>query len=345
MSKPVLSLSVLLKYLQLALLLSILLYFGKTLFIPLFYGLFIAIVMFPLCRWLEQKKWPRGLAIALCLFIVTILIAALILLFVLELKALGKDWPLLQSKIEPALVELQTWINDRVGDIVSPKENWMQATAGLVNNAGSFLQGTLAVTANTLFTMMMVPVYTALFLYSRGTFVRFLELLAGEKLLPQLRSVLHQTATTYHKYIKGMVLVYLVVGALNSIGLLILGVPHAILFGMLTAIMTIIPYLGILVSALLPISVAWLTTGSVWIAVGVIAVFAFVQYLEANVIFPKIVGAQLNINTWATLVAIIAGGIVWGVSGMILFIPFVAIIKIATDHNKDWEALNTLLKR
>jgi predicted PurR-regulated permease PerM len=142
-----------------------------------------------------------------------------------------------------------------------------------------------------------------------------------------------------------MVLVYIIVGVLNSIGLMALGIKHAILFGMLTAIMTIIPYIGIIVSALLPVSIAWTTKDSIWYPIGVVAVFSFVQYLEANVIFPKVVGAQLNVSTWATLVAILAGGILWGVSGMVLFIPFVAILKIVTDHVEEWKGINVLLSR
>ena len=138
---------------------------------------------------------------------------------------------------------------------------------------------------------------------------------------------------------------YLVVGTLNSIGLLLLGVDHAILFGMLTAFMTMIPYVGIIISSLLPITVAWVTTNSVFYPLGVIAIFAFVQYLENSVIFPKIVGQQLNVSSWAILVALIAGGIVWGVSGMVLFMPFVAILKIISGYIEEWKPLNILLSR
>lgn len=94
--------------------------------------------------------------------------------------------------------------------------------------------------------------------------------------------------------------------------------------------MTIIPYLGIIISALLPITIAWITKDSIWYPIGVVGVFILVQYLEANVIFPKVVAKQLNISTWATLVAIIAGGILWGMSGMILFIPFLGMLKLVT---------------
>jgi predicted PurR-regulated permease PerM len=142
-----------------------------------------------------------------------------------------------------------------------------------------------------------------------------------------------------------MIFVYLIVGTLNSIGLLILGVKHAILFGMLCAIMTIIPYIGIFVSALLPISVIWLQTGSVWYPLGVVGIFSFVQYLEANVIFPKVVGSQLNVSTMAMLVAIILGGMVWGVAGMVLFIPMVTILKIVSMHIEAMKPLSLLISR
>ena len=142
-----------------------------------------------------------------------------------------------------------------------------------------------------------------------------------------------------------MTLVYIIVGILNSIGLFALGVRNAILFGFLCSVMTIIPYIGIFISALLPISIIWLETNNVWYPLGVIAVFSIVQYLEANVIFPKVVGTQLEVSTLAMLVAVIAGGIIWGVAGMILFIPFLAILKIISDHIKEWKPLNVLLSR
>jgi predicted PurR-regulated permease PerM len=142
-----------------------------------------------------------------------------------------------------------------------------------------------------------------------------------------------------------MLLVYLIVGLLNSIGLLALGVKYALLFGMLTAIMTIIPYVGIIVSASIPVGVAFITKDSVWYPAGVVLVFSFVQYLEANVIFPKVVGTQLNVSTWAMLIAIVLGGLLWGVSGMVLFIPFVAILKIVSAHFEALAPLHLLLNR
>ena len=135
------------------------------------------------------------------------------------------------------------------------------------------------------------------------------------------------------------------VGVLNSIGLLLLGIENAIVYGLIAALMTIIPYIGIFISAAIPVSIAYLTKDSMWYPIGVIVIFTVVQYLEANVIYPKVVGAQLNLSTWATLVGIVIGTIIWGIAGMILITPLLAILKIVSDYIPQWKPVNLLLNR
>jgi predicted PurR-regulated permease PerM len=330
------------KYLQAIFFTGVILYFGKTLFIPLFFGLLVAIVMFPVCRWFENKGWHKSLAITACLLIVTILFAALFAILVWQLNVFSKDAPAILRKLEAVLQQLQVWMIENIAMTTDLQNNWPERLSGTL---GIILQSTVQATINTVFILFLTPVYTALFMYHRKVFVQYLKLITPAKFKPQLDAVLQQTIHTYFNYIKGMVLVYLIVGTLNSIGLFALGVKHPVLFGMLCAIMTIIPYIGIVISALLPISLVWLETGNVLYPLGVVAVFGFVQYLEANIIFPKVVGTQLHISTLAMLVAIIAGGIIWGVAGMVLFIPFVAILKIISDHIEGWEPINLLLSR
>lgn len=336
----------LLKFVQIVFFSAAILYFGSGLFIPMLYGLLIAIVLYPVCQWLERHRWPRSLAVALGLLIVIILFLALVLLLVMQVNAFRKDLPELITRLKPSLLQLQVWLESSFGISLPAQEEWWRNTVhSFGNDAGNIAKNVVAATGSTFFTLFLVPVYAALFLYNRGAFVRFLTKLAGDRFKLQLQKILHDVIHTYYNFIKGMIMVYLIVGVLNSIGLLALGIPHAILFGMLTAIMTIIPYVGIIISALLPISVAWITKDSIWYPVGVVVIFAVVQYLEANVIFPRVVATQLKVSTWATLVAIIAGGILWGVSGMILFIPFVGILKIILDHVPGWAPLNILLGR
>lgn len=338
--------SAILKYIQLVLFSAVILYFGRSLFVPIAYSLLIALVLYPVCKWLEERRWPRSLAIAAALFIVVVLFGILVSLLFVQVNVLRQDLPQLLSKLKPSLSELQQWMASVFNiSVAAQNEWWHQLIKNAGNSTGSILQATISATAGGLFTLFLIPVYAALLLYNREVFVQFLVKLTGSRYNRQLHIVLAETTHTYFNFIKGMVLVYVIVGVLNSIGLLALGIPHAILFGMLTAVMTIIPYIGIFVSALLPITVAWITKDSIWYPLGVIAVFTFVQYLEANLIFPKVVATQLKVSTWATLVAIVAGGLLWGVSGMILFIPFIGILKILSEHISEWEALKILLGR
>ena len=313
---------------------------------PVLYGLLIAIILYPICKKLETHGWPRSIAISICLLIVVTLFFAVAIVLGLQLSELRKDMPGLLQKIGPSILDMKKWVEVSLGfSITAQNALWNNITQSLGNNAGIIIRTTVAETAGSMITLFLVPVYVVLFLYNRRTFVRFLEKICGEEYKQKLYLILSNVISAYFNFISGMLMVYLVVGILNSVGLLLLGIKHAILFGMLTAVMTIVPYVGIIVSALLPISVAWVTKDTIWYPVAVIGVFGFVQYLEANVIFPKIVGAQLKLSTMATLLAIIAGGLLWGVSGMILFLPFLGIIRILADHLPAWEPLKILLSR
>ena len=336
----------LLKWLIIVSLSLFLLKAGAVLFIPMLYGLLVAFVMYPFCTWVERRGFSRSLAITVSLLIVLSLFAGLLGILFWQATIFRQDLPDITAKIVPALAEFRNWVQEQFSFTLQMQDEWLQRVAyDSGNKVTGLINSVFNATVQTLFMLFMIPIFTALFLYHRQTFVRFVETVFGPAHKQKLQTILSQIVYTYSGYIKGMVLVYLSVGVLNSVGLLALGIRHAVLFGMITAIMTIIPYVGIIISALLPISIAFVTKDSIWYPLGVIGVFAFVQYLEANIIFPAVVGRQLNVSTWATLVAILAGGIVWGVSGMILFIPFVAILKVAAEHVTEWRALYVLLNR
>lgn len=336
----------LLKWLLITLIVCLLMYFGAVLFVPMLFGLLIAFVMYPLCLWLELRGIRKYLAITICLTIILALFFALIYLLSWQLQLFKQEIPEIGQKLKVALLRAQGWLQQDLNVPIKMQKEWIH---NLALNSGNKLASTVnnifSATANTLFMLFLAPIYSVLFLYHRSVFARALILLLDTRNEIKLRSVLWEVVFTYSEFVKGMVLVYIIVGILNSIGLGLLGIEHAILFGMLTAIMTIIPYVGIILSALLPVCIAFITKDSIWHPIGVIGVFAFVQYLEANVIFPKVVGKQLDLSTWATLVAIIAGGIIWGVAGMILFIPMVAILKIIAQNVPEWEPLYILLNR
>jgi predicted PurR-regulated permease PerM len=341
MNTPQLSSTSLLTYVKMIFFSILVLYFGKTLFIPLFFGLLIAMILYPVCKWLEINRCAKWIAITVCLAIVALLFGMIMFLLSWQLKTFGKDAHQLVYAAEQTMLRFQAWL----GEYFRLANNEIWTINNMIPGIGNFIKSTLQITISTLFMLFLTPVFTALFLYHRALFVNFLKNLLPLRYKQKMDIILRQTIVTYFNYIKGMILVYLIVGILNSLGLYALGVRNAVLFGMLCAVMTIIPYIGIFLSALMPISVVWLDTGNIWYPLGVVGVFGFVQYLEANVIFPKVVGAQLRVSTFAMLVAILVGGIIWGAAGMVLFIPFVAIFKIISENVEEWKPVHMLLTR
>ncbi|MCU0356687.1 MAG: AI-2E family transporter [Cyclobacteriaceae bacterium] len=312
---------------------SAVLYFGKPLFVPLSFALLISCILYPVCIWLEKHGFKQMTAIILSLLLVLILVTAIVLLFVQQLISFSNEWSALQEKLIQTYDSFSLWIT-REFEVSREKQlEWLRnAISQSGFNAVSFIQKTLSTGAVSLVLFILIPVYVVLILYHRDRWVEVIFRMFPNHGKTRIRAILHLSIKSYYNFIKGMLLVYLIVGLLNSLGLYLLSVPHPVLFGFTASILTFIPYVGIIIASLLPITISWVTYNSIWYPLGVIAIFTFVQYLEANVIFPLAVSSRLKINTLVTLASIIAGGILWGVAGLILFIPFLGIFKMIADR-------------
>jgi len=333
-----------LRYLQYIVYGSLILYFGRNIFIPLSFALLISFVLYPLCIWLEKKGIGKLTAILISLSIMVFLGLLIVALLIYQFVSFVDEWPAIHSKLEQSFSNLSQTLIDVFG---LSKEQQQEMIDRLSDQSGSNLIAAIrhAITASTssVVFLVLVPVYAVLILYYRRYWMKILgRLFPGER-SDALHEVLVLTIKAYYNFIKGMAIVYLVVGSLNSVGLLLLGVPHAILFGFIASILTFVPYVGIMVGSLLPMAMAWITYDSVWYPAGIVAIFAFVQYLEANIIFPMAVSSRLNVNTLVMLLAIFVGGLLWGMAGLILFVPFVGIAKLIADHNPSWKTVSMIL--
>jgi predicted PurR-regulated permease PerM len=283
-------------------------------------------------------------AIVISISILTIFFSALLFLLVNQLISFFQEWPGLKLKITGAAEEISVWLssNFNIG-----REKQLQWLDKMVNESGanamSIISRTLSASAIGAVYFILIPIYAVLILYYRHKWMEVLYRLFPHEGRERLREIVKLSIQSYHNFIKGMIVVYLIVGILNSTGLFLLGIPHAFLFGFIASVLTFIPYVGIMVASLLPISLAWITYNSIWYPLGVVAIFAFVQYLEANLIFPLAVSSRLKINALVTIIAIFAGGIIWGVSGMILFIPFLGILKLVADRTPSLRTLAVIL--
>lgn len=330
--------------LQYLILISLVLYFGKILFIPLSFSLLISFILYPVCKWLEKKGFNQSISIAISLSVAFFLIAAVIYLLILQIKEFINEWEPFQTKLLETLNQISLYITQRFDisrkDQISFFENSMNISG---SQAIDLIKSTLYSFSESAFYIIIIPVFSALILYHRQMLANALYHVFPSRKKHIIHEILIETITAYYNFIKGMLLVYLIVGILNSIGLLIIGIPHPFMFGFIASILTFIPYIGIMISSLLPIAISWITFNSVWYPLGVIMVFSIVQILEAYVIFPFAVGSRLKINTLVIIIMITVGGILWGAAGMILFIPFISITKLIADRTKSLKSLSLLL--
>lgn len=345
LSKPMHTSSTLLRNLLIILALLALLFLGRTVLIPLFYGLLLALVLYPLVAKLEQRRVPRWMAITLGLLLVGGVFGGLLGMLFWQLNGFVGQLAEFTDDEGTGFKALWSWLNQRLTDLSDDHNEawWGPALNNLPGKMTPYLGTLLNGLFGMLFNLFIIPVFTALLLYNRGIYVAALTALVSVEWRPRVPALMQRAVTNYARFILGMVQVYLIVGTLNTIGFLLLGVPNALLFGMLTAVATMIPYVGILFSSLLPITLAYTTSGSMWMPAGVIAVLGLVQYLEANLIFPKVVGGKLGLNTLASLVVIFAGALLWGMAGMILFLPLMSIVMLVSKEVPEWKALRLLL--
>ncbi|MFH6971413.1 MULTISPECIES: AI-2E family transporter [Flavobacterium] len=333
-----------LEILQLIVLACLLLYFGKTLFIPLSFSLLIGFILYPICKWMETKGINKGIAIFISILGVTLLVGGIIYLLIAQFSEFLQEWQTLRLKLTETVNQLSLFISERFDISLEKQNDFINNT---LNNSGSQALSIVRNTAYSLsesaFFLIMIPVFSTLILFHRQMLSNALYELFPPERKNTIHEILVETIHEYYNFIKGMLLVYLIVGLLNSIGLWIIGVPNPFLFGFIASILTFIPYVGIMISALLPIAVSWITYNSIWYPLAVIVVFSIVQLLEAYIIFPFAVGSRLKINTLVIIIVVIVGGILWGAAGMILFIPFISIAKLIADRTPSLKTLSVLL--
>lgn len=329
--------------LMLILLVGIIMYFGKPLFMPLSFALLIACILYPFNRWLEKSGVHRVAAIAISIGLIFVFFIGLVILFIKLLAAFTLKWPLLEAKLVLLLDQLSKYFISDLQISSEQQRLWLSnALQKLPEMLLPLLRNILYESSIGLVLIIMIPVFAALMLYYRRMLVRAIYSVFSSISEDTILEIIKETIETYYNFIKGMLVVYFAVGVLNSIGLLILGIPDAIVYGFLVAIMTFIPYVGILIASTLPITVAWITYENPWYPIAVVILFAFVQYIEANIIFPFAVSSRLNVNAMVTLSMILLGGLIWGGAGMILFIPFAAILKLIADHAKEKNVISIL---
>jgi len=310
---------------------------ARDIVIPLMIAGILTVVLIPLVKKME-KRISSTLAITIVLLSTFTFFILMGILIVNQLASLVQDIPSLETKFNSWIDQISSSLQNELG--MSVKEQ-NQLLKNSLSALGGYATGLLSATTNVISLLIQIPIYIFLFLIYRDRFKSFFKSLLSEK---DELTWKKDVENVVQGYISGLLLVTIIVAALNSAGLLILGIDHAIFFGILSGILTIIPYIGIFIGALLPVMMALLTKDNMWYPAGVVIIFSIVQFLEGNFITPRITGSKVSINALAAIIALLIGGKILGIAGMILAVPALGIIKIILTHTTHLKHLVILIE-
>lgn len=308
---------------------------AKAVLIPIAFAFLIAFILFPVVRKFESWGANEIVSASLSILGLALIIGGGVFLFSNQVILLSEDLNHFKIKILDVFADATLLINKNIGflphhlekgELLDKIKNWLSGSAGSLlsqafNNTASFVLG-----------LLMSVIYTFLILIYRNGLVRALTSFYPQEHRERAFKMFKSVQQVGQKYLLGMMVVLVILGFVNSIGLWIIGIDNPFLFGFLAAVLAIIPYAGTLLGAAIPILYSFITFDSIWMPITIAIFFWLVQVIESNFLTPKIVGGNLKLNALTSILSIIIGASVWGIAGMILFLPFAAMLKTVCEQ-------------
>jgi predicted PurR-regulated permease PerM len=309
------------------------LYIAQGIIVPIVFSVLIAILLQPVTSFFVRHKINRVIAILLTLLMTLVVIAGFGVFIVSQVTLFSESWPVLVEKFTETLNQSITWAAEYFD--INPKKihDWITKSKGeLINTSGAAIGQTLLGIGNGVVIVFLVPLYVFMILFYQPLILDFIHKLFAENHQVKVAEIVTQTKTVVQRYLMGLVIETAMVATMNSVALLILGIDYAILLGVIGALLNLIPYIGGLVAVALPMMIAIVTKSTAWYALYVLAAYYTIQLIDNNYIVPKIVASKVKINALFSIIVVLAGNALWGIPGMFLSIPLLAIIKLIFDH-------------
>ena len=314
-------------------LVTVVLYFGKPVLIPLCFSLLLAMLMAPVCRFFDQKRLVRALSCTICILILLVSFLLLIAIVIMQVSGFLEDMNMISDKLKEISFaikqQIETWFNisPRQQDVILKKQ--MQE----IEDSSVLRLGNIAFSITGLLAgLAIVLVFTFLLLYHKEKYEHFFLKLHPEKDRAEVKEVLDQITHVSQQYLVGRILSMIFLFVLYSISLLLIGIDNALLLSAIASLLTIVPYIGPILGGIFPFMTAVITEDSIQPAIWVLVVLVVIQAIDNYFVEPNVIGGEVKLTALSTIIAIFVGGILWGVAGMILFIPMLGILKIIFNH-------------
>ncbi|MGY4384846.1 putative permease [Pedobacter sp. UYP24] len=306
---------------------------GRTLLAPLLTSFLLALLLLPLANFLEQKfRFKRSIASIFSVVLMIVVISGILYFLINQLTDLGQDWPLLKKQAETSFHDVQLWISRTFHVNTTKQIRYLQeSTTTALATSATVLGATLSTLSSTLLFLSFLLLFTFFILNYRRILYKFLTSVFAKEHTEKVGDIVERVQYIIKKYITGIFIQMFIVTTILMLVLWILGVKYAILLGLIAGIFNIIPYIGIFSALLISVLITFATAGAAKMFF-VIGAFAAVHALDGNVLMPLVVGSKVKINALFAFIGIVVGEMIWGISGMFLCIPYLAMLKIIFDR-------------
>jgi len=320
-------------------------YIAQGIIIPILMGVLFAILLRPIMLFLKEKlRFPHILAVIVSVLLFVLFIIGIITFLSWQISDFVSDWDKIQTNIKIHIANIQMYVRDHFNISTKEQEEYINsATADSMKSGKEMLGSTLMSFTDTLFNLTLVPIYMFLFLLYRTHFIKFLCKLFKPEHHERLQDIMGNVKVAVKSYLVGLSIQLISVATLTSIGLYIVGVKYAILLGVITGILNLIPYVGIMFAYVISIFASLTGSPDLSLVLGVLIVNAVVQFIDNNILVPMVVSSKVEINALVSIVGIIVGGSLAGVAGMFLAIPMLAILKVIFDRIEGLQAWGYLV--
>lgn len=322
--------------LGLSIIISIL-YFGQNILIPFLLSVLFAILLRPLVVFLNKKiRLPHVIAILVSVILFVVFIGAILLFISWQVSEITDDWKKIKYNLSIHSEHIQHWVKQRFHLSYNKQQSYIhQVTEETLHSDSELMGNTFSSFTTTLLNIVLIPIYTFLILIYRNLFIKFLSKIVNKENEQALRCILSQIKTVVQSYLVGLLIETGIVAVLTTSGLVLLGVHYAVLLGVITAILNLIPYIGILVACIITLLATLVNSTEISVILGVITLSIVVQFIDNNILVPRIVGNKVQINALVSMIGVIIGGAIAGIAGMFLAIPLIAILKVIFDRIED----------
>lgn len=306
---------------------------GKSILAPLIFALLFAVLLLPLCAFLERRlKFPRSVASLVSVLLLVLSLVGLLYLVGSQVDSLADDWPKFKQQVLTSVDSLQHWISVKFHIRIKQQMTYVNtATSKLLETGSSVIGDVLVSFSSLLVFLVFILIDTFFLLYYRRLIIKFLVAVFREENAVLVYDIIAEIQSRIRQYILGLLLEMVIVATASGLALWILGVEYALLLGLLIGLFNLIPYIGIACALVLSTVVTFASAGTAKLVL-VICTILGIHLVDSNVLLPVIVGSKVRINALITILAVIVGENVWGITGTFLAIPVIAIIKIVFDR-------------